>query len=89
MMTGVRTASSAGVVSSRRDAAVQMSMTGPYSGRSEPSMMPGCSRNCRRTSCTTVPADLPTARMASAENRNGTEPPMSNPMNVFGLATLI
>ena len=29
MMTGVSTASSAGVVSSRRDAAVQMSMTGP------------------------------------------------------------
>ena len=29
MMTGVSTASSAGVASSRSDAAVQMSMTGP------------------------------------------------------------
>src|SRR2546429_77856 len=47
-------------------------------------MMPGCSRNWRRTSWTTVPAERPTARMARAENRNGTEPPISRPMNVFG-----
>src|ERR1700741_3731307 len=52
-------------------------------------MIPGCSRNWRRTSRTTVPADRPTARMASAENRNGTEPPMSIPMNVLGSGTLI
>src|SRR5579863_3270629 len=52
-------------------------------------MMPGCSRNWRRTSCTTVPAERPTARMARDENRNATEPPMSNPMKIVGLATLI
>ena len=52
-------------------------------------MIPGCSRNWRRTSCTTVPAERPTARMASDENRNATEPPMSRPMKMVGLATLI
>ena len=31
-------------------------------------MIPGFSRNCLRTSCTTTPAVRPTARMASAEN---------------------
>ena len=52
-------------------------------------MIPGCSRNWRRTSSTTVPAERPTARMASDENRKPIEPPMSRPMKVFGLATLI
>ena len=52
-------------------------------------MIPGCSRNWRRTSCTTVPADRPTARMARDEKRKAIEPPISRPMNVFGLATLI
>ena len=52
-------------------------------------MMPGCSRNWRRTSSTTVPAERPTARMASDENRKAIEPPMSRPMKVVGLATLI
>ena len=47
------------------------------------------SANWLRTSCTTTPAVRPTARMASAENRKATEPPMSRPMNIFGLATLI
>ena len=50
MITGVSTAKRAGVVSSRSEAAVQMSMTLPYSGVSEPSMIPGCSRNWRLTS---------------------------------------
>ena len=78
-----------GVASSRWAAAVQMSMTRPYSGRSVRSMIPGCSRNCRRTSSTTVPADRPTARMASDEKRKAMDPPISRPMNVFGLATLM
>ena len=47
------------------------------------------SANWLRTSCTTTPAVRPTARMASAEKRNDTDPPMSRPMNTFGLATLI
>ena len=52
-------------------------------------MIPGCSRNWRRTSWTTVPADRPTARMASEENKKATEPPISRPMKVVGSATLI
>ena len=52
-------------------------------------MIPGCSRNWRRTSWTTVPAERPTARMASEENRNTIDPPISSPMNMVGLATLI
>ena len=47
------------------------------------------SANWRRTSCTTTPAVRLTALMASAEKRNGTEPPMSRPMKTFGSATLI
>ena len=52
-------------------------------------MIPGCSRNWRRTSWTTVPAERPTARMASEENKKATEPPMSRPTKTVGLATLI
>ena len=88
MITGVRTASSAGVASSRSAALVQMSMTLPYSGLSMPSMIRR-SRNWRRTSSTTVPAVRPTARIANELKRKAIEPPMSRPMNVIGLATLI
>ena len=52
-------------------------------------MIPGCSRNWRRTSWTTVPAVRPTARMARDEKRKAIEPPMSRPMKVFGSARLI
>ena len=47
------------------------------------------SANWLRTSCTTTPAVRPTARMARAENRNGTAPPISRPMKIFGSATLM
>ena len=88
-ITGERIASSAGVVSSRWAAAVQIEITAPYSGFSVPSMIPGCSRNCRRTSWTTVPAERPTARMASEENKKAIDPPIKSPMKVVGAATLI
>ena len=52
-------------------------------------MMPGCSRNWRRTSWTTVPADRPTARMARAEKMKAIDPPISTPMKVVGWDTLI
>ena len=51
-------------------------------------MMPGWSRNWRRTSWTTVPAERPTARMAREEKRKATEPPISRPMKMSGFATL-
>ena len=56
-----------------------MSIAGPYSGRSVPSMIPGCSRNWRRTSSTTSPPTRPTACMASDANRNGISPPIRRP----------
>jgi hypothetical protein len=37
-----------------------------------------------RTSSTTRPAARPTARIASAENMNATEPPISSPINTCG-----
>ena len=52
-------------------------------------MMPGCSRNWRRTSWTTVPADRPTARMARAEKMKAIEPPIRMPMKMVGWETLI
>ncbi len=49
------------------------------------SMIPGCSRNCLRTSNTTRPAARPTARIAWAENMNATDPPISRPTRTLGL----
>ena len=77
--TGDRMASRAGVASSRCAAAVQMSITRPYSGRSVRSMIPGCSRNCRRTSCTTVPAERPTARDGQGREQEGDGPADQQP----------
>ena len=56
-----------------------MSIARPYSGRDVPSMIPGFSRNWRRTSCTTSPPTRPTACIASDANRNGIRPPISRP----------
>ena len=47
------------------------------------------SANWRRTSWTTTAAVRPTARMARAENRKATDPPISIPMKTLGSATLI
>ena len=58
---------------------VTMSIARPYSGRAVPSMIPGISRNWRRTSVTTCPPTRPTASIASDANRNGIKPPMKSP----------
>ena len=50
-------------------------------------MIPGWSRNCRRTSNTIAPAARVTALMARPENMNTTEAPMITPTRVFGLNT--
>ena len=50
-------------------ALVSMSTATPYSGLAVPSMMPGISLNCRRTSTTTAPAARPTASIAIAPKR--------------------
>ncbi len=70
---GANAASSPGVASSRSASRVQRSTTRPWSGFSVPSMIPGWSANCRRTSRTTAPAERPTALTAS--RRTGTRPP--------------
>ena len=49
------------------------------SGCSEPSMMPGCSRNWRRTSLTMLIAARPTAAIVSAAKTNGISAPSSVP----------
>ena len=54
-----------------------MSTTRPYSGRWVRSMMPGSSRNWRRTSITTAPAERETALMARPEKRNTTAAPIA------------
>ena len=63
---------------------VTMSIARPYSGRAVPSMIPGCSRNWRRTSWTTSPPTRPTACIASDANRNGIRPPMKSPATTHG-----
>ena len=52
-------------------------------------MIPGWSRNWFRTSTTTCDAARPTARIASEQNRNATEPPISSPTSTLGSSTLI
>ena len=67
--TGASTGSSDGTIISWIAALVSRSTARPYSGLPVPSMMPGISRNCRRTSTTTAPAARPTAVMPIAPNR--------------------
>ena len=79
----------AGESSSRWAARVTISTVRSYSGFAVPSMIPGISRNCRRTSSTTSNADRPTARIKNAETRKGTAPPMRRPMKMRGRFTWI
>ena len=50
-------------------------------------MIPGFSRNWRRTSNTTAPAARDTALTARPENMNTTAAPMMTPTRMFGLNT--
>src|ERR687895_2408811 len=63
---------------------VTMSTVRPYSGRAVPSMIPGISRNWRRTSSTTWPPTRPTACIAREAKRNGMRPPMKRPAITHG-----
>ena len=47
-------------------------------------MIPGCSRNCRRTSNTIAPAARVTALIASPENMKTTDAPMIRPTRLLG-----
>ncbi|MNT10769.1 hypothetical protein D3C72_1456140 [compost metagenome] len=81
---GTTTGSRLGITISLMAAVVSMSTALPYSGLPDPSMMPGMSRNWRRTSTTTAPAARPTASMAMAPNRYGISPPMNRPTMTSG-----
>ena len=81
---GMRTASKPGFTILRSDAALMMSTHRPYSGRADPSMMPGISRNWRRTSLTTSCAVLPTADIAIAAKRYTMAAPRRPPINTSG-----
>ncbi len=74
----------AGVASSRSESRVQMSTTLPYSGRSWNVMIPGCSRNWRRTSNTIAPAARVTASIARPEKRKTVAAPRMRPTSVIG-----
>ena len=47
-------------------------------------MIPGCSRNWRRTSSTTAPPARPTASIDSEANRHTIMPPSSRPISTGG-----
>ena len=78
-MIGSAIGTSAGSSMLRSADFVTMSIARPYSGRDVPSMIPGFSRNWRRTSSTTSPPTRPTACIASDAKRNGIRPPMKRP----------
>ncbi len=86
--TGAITAVSPGTIISRRAARVEMSTQRALSGLALPSMRPGISRNCRRTSCTMPSAARPTAVMVIAATRNGRIPPRKMPITTLGLEML-
>ncbi len=67
--TGTSTGNSEGRIISLMAALVSMSTQVPYSGLALPSMMPGISLNCRRTSTTMAPAARPTASIPIEANR--------------------
>ena len=66
---GTATGSSDGMIISRIAERVSMSTARSYCGLAVPCMIPGISRNWRRTSSPTAPAERPTASIAIAPNR--------------------
>ena len=83
-ITGMTIGISDGMIISRWAVRVTMSTHWPYSGFSVPSMIPGFSRNCRRTSSTTAWPARPTASIESAANSVTIMPPMIRPMRTSG-----
>ena len=83
-MSGAITGRMPGMIISRCAAAVTSATHFPYSGLAVPSMIPGISRNWRRTSMTTSPAARPTASIARDPKRNGMMPPSSKPAMTGG-----
>src|SRR6476661_4231207 len=85
IIMGVSSAMAPGIIISRIAAWVLMATHFSYSGRPVPSMMPGISRNWRRTSWTMDMAARPTAAMASEEKMKGIMAPMNTPASTGAL----
>ena len=86
---GVKIVSAPGNIISRSAALVEISTHLPYSGVPVPSMIPGISRNWRRTSFTISIAALPTDFIASAEKTTGIIPPINKAARTGALKMLI
>ena len=86
-ITGTTIGISDGRIISRWADRVTMSTHWPYSGFSVPSMIPGFSRNCRRTSSTTARPARPTASIERAANSVTIMPPMIRPISTSGLSS--
>ncbi len=73
------------MIISLSEARVEMSTHRSYSGRPVPSMIPGISLNCLRTSSIIWEAALPTAWIVMALNTKGSIPPIKRPTITRGL----
>ena len=78
-----------GKIISLNAAVVEISTQRAESGLAVPSMIPGISRNCRRTSSTIPCAARPTAVIVSAATKNGRHPPRKRPITTSGSRMLI
>ena len=88
-MIGVMIVSKPGKIISLKAALVEMSTHLAYSGTPVPSMIPGISLNCLRTSSTISMAAFPTDSIARAEKTTGIIPPTKSIANTSALKILI
>ena len=89
-MTGLETATTPGMIISRRAALVEMSTQVALSGStpSRPSSRPSISRNCRRISTIIASAARPTDFIVMAATTKGSDAPMRRPMTTIGSVRL-
>ena len=78
-----------GSIISFNAALVDISTHLSYSGSALPSIIPGISLNCLRTSLTIAIAAFPTELIAKAENTTGIIPPINKAARTFALKILI
>ena len=86
---GTTTAMVPGTIISLMAPAVAIATACAGSGSCDPSMMPGFSRNWRRTSFTIAMAARPTAPIVSAPKMNGIRAPMRRPIRTSGSVSTI
>mmetsp|Transcript_22616 Transcript_22616/g.70062 ORF Transcript_22616/g.70062 Transcript_22616/m.70062 type:complete len:248 (-) Transcript_22616:1829-2572(-) len=84
MMNGTKTATAPGRIISSMELCVEMATHSLWSGCSLPSMMPGFSRNCLRTTMMMAPAAFCTESIVRAAKRNGSMAPRRAPASTIG-----